>query len=98
MADKSVLAEDLVHIDIVFAQAHSAIIRSFAVKPRATVQDALALAAQTPEFAAIPVLNAAVGIYGKRVDLNQLLCNGDRLEIYRPLSVDPKVARRARVK
>ena len=34
-----------------------------------------------------------VGVWGKRVSVDQPLRNGDRLEIYRPLRVDPKVAR-----
>jgi putative ubiquitin-RnfH superfamily antitoxin RatB of RatAB toxin-antitoxin module len=37
-----------------------------------------------------------VGVWGKRVSVDQPLRNGDRLEIYRPLRVDPKVARRER--
>lgn len=35
-----------------------------------------------------------VGIYGKRCDLNELVTNGDRIEIYRPLINDPKEIRR----
>jgi uncharacterized protein len=37
-----------------------------------------------------------VGIYGQRVPLDALLHDGDRVEIYRSLIVDPKEARRAR--
>jgi len=37
-----------------------------------------------------------IGIWGKSVSPQQVLCEGDRLEIYRPLTVDPKVARRER--
>lgn len=36
------------------------------------------------------------GVWGRMVDADQVLCDGDRLELYRPLRVDPKVARRAR--
>jgi putative ubiquitin-RnfH superfamily antitoxin RatB of RatAB toxin-antitoxin module len=37
-----------------------------------------------------------VGVWGKKVELNHLLKDGDRVELYRPLTVDPKVARRER--
>lgn len=37
-----------------------------------------------------------LGIWGKRVSHQQLLHDGDRIEIYRELRVDPKVARRER--
>ncbi len=37
-----------------------------------------------------------VGIWGRAVPPEQVLADGDRLELYRPLRVDPKVARRER--
>jgi putative ubiquitin-RnfH superfamily antitoxin RatB of RatAB toxin-antitoxin module len=37
-----------------------------------------------------------VGIFGKRVSADTRLAEGDRVEIYRPLTMDPKEARRAR--
>lgn len=36
------------------------------------------------------------GVWGKPVDWDRVLVEGDRLELCRPLSVDPKVARRER--
>lgn len=37
-----------------------------------------------------------IGIWGRKTSLKQVLQAQDRLEIYRPLRVDPKVARRER--
>lgn len=37
-----------------------------------------------------------VGVFGKFADSATLLTDGDRVEIYRPLTVDPKDARRRR--
>ena len=39
---------------------------------------------------------AGQGIWGKKVGLTHQLRDQDRLEVYRPLTVDPKVARRER--
>lgn len=36
------------------------------------------------------------GIWGRKCATDQLLREGDRVELYRPLKVDPKVARRER--
>lgn len=36
------------------------------------------------------------GVWGRKVDAAHRLRDGDRLELYRPLRVDPKVARRLR--
>jgi putative ubiquitin-RnfH superfamily antitoxin RatB of RatAB toxin-antitoxin module len=38
----------------------------------------------------------AVGIWGRTVDLGRRLSAGDRVEVYRALTVDPKTARRER--
>lgn len=38
-----------------------------------------------------------VGVYGKIVSLETALCDNDRIEIYRPLLIDPKAIRRKRV-
>ena len=38
------------------------------------------------------------GIWGKKVLWTQVVQEGDRIELYRPLKVDPKVARRQRFK
>ena len=37
-----------------------------------------------------------VGIWGRKARLDTLLRHGDRVEVYRPLQVDPKLARRER--
>ncbi len=39
-----------------------------------------------------------LGIFGRRVALEAPLAEGDRVEIYRPLVLDPKEARRVRAK
>ncbi len=48
------------------------------------------------QFPGIAAARPAVGVWGKKVGLQHLLIDGDRLEIYRGLRVDPKVARRER--
>jgi uncharacterized protein len=61
------------------------------------VGDALLACAQDARFA--PALPAQhVGLWGKRVALTHALPHEDRIEIYRSLRVDPKVARRERFK
>ena len=62
----------------------------------ATVADALSLMDPTERESA--GLNSAysVGIWGKKAATSRLLQDRDRIEIYRPLVVDPKTARRER--
>lgn len=58
--------------------------------------DALALAAPQWGIYAAQLQALDLGVWGKRVPAQQVLREGDRLEIYRALTVDPKVARRER--
>ncbi len=47
-------------------------------------------------FPGIDLAASSVGVWSRKASLNQLLREHDRVEIYRPLTVDPKVARRER--
>ena len=62
----------------------------------ARVVDALAALATREGFADLDLASVAVGIYGREVPREQRLVAGDRLEIYRPLKMDPMSARRQR--
>lgn len=42
--------------------------------------------------------SAPVGIFGEPCERDRLVSEGDRIEIYRPLAVDPKQARRERAR
>ncbi len=55
--------------------------------------DASGLRAAHPE---LDLAQAAVGVWGRTAPLEQLLREHDRVELWRPLRVDPKVARRER--
>ncbi|MGE5160509.1 MAG: RnfH family protein [Betaproteobacteria bacterium] len=60
-----------------------------------TVADAIGASGvleRRPEAAASP----DVGIWGRACAMTQRLAEGDRVEVYRPLTVDPKEARRVR--
>ena len=46
------------------------------------------------EFPELDGASLALGIYGRRVEGSQRLRPGDRVEIYRPLRIDPRAARR----
>ena len=64
-----------------------------------SVENALLTAGWLPSEAGGPNKAGApdgVGIWGRKVDRETVLRDGDRLELYRPLRVDPKVARRER--
>ena len=61
-----------------------------------TVGDAIAASALLASPADFKSQDLVAGIWGRKATLISPLRNLDRVEIYRPLKVDPKVARRAR--
>ena len=62
-----------------------------------TVQQALLQSPWLQEYPELAIEDAPIGIWGRAVvDRTQRLRAQDRIEIYRPLTVDPKVARRER--
>jgi len=62
----------------------------------ATIADALAAAQSIPGFPALNIPQLRVGIYGKLAEPGTPVQDGDRVEIYRPLLVEPMQARRRR--
>jgi putative ubiquitin-RnfH superfamily antitoxin RatB of RatAB toxin-antitoxin module len=64
----------------------------------ATLSDALAQARSQLGEALVDWDHALVGIWGQESARDRPLANGDRIEIYRRLPNDPKLARRARAR
>lgn len=85
-------------VEVVYAEPLRAISKVFCIASPATVADVLRLAAADPEFAGVATAQAVVGIFGKRVDADQSVADGDRIEIYRLLAADPKTERRLRAR
>ncbi len=63
-----------------------------------TVEEAIRDSGILARFPEIDLARAIVGIYGRRVALTETVRDGDRVEIYRPLTADPKEARRRRAR
>lgn len=85
-------------IEIAYAEPQRAIVKAFRLAPGTCVADALQLAALDPDFSGVDLANSALGIFGRATRTDQPLLDGDRIEIYRPLTADPKAARRARAR
>jgi putative ubiquitin-RnfH superfamily antitoxin RatB of RatAB toxin-antitoxin module len=61
-----------------------------------TVADAVRISGLLDHTQEVPINSESVGVWGRMARASQVLREGDRIEIYRPLKVDPKVARRER--
>jgi sulfur carrier protein len=83
-------------IEIVWIGQDGAKSRDYQVEAPCTVGAALQLAALDKEFLHAGLATATVGVFGRIVNREENLSDGDRIEIYRGPAVDPKLARRAR--
>jgi uncharacterized protein len=86
----------VLRIEIVFAQPQRNISKALLMPAGSLIADALQLAAADENFRGLDLAGAAVGVYGRVASRDQLLKDGDRVEIYRPLLEEPKLARRNR--
>ncbi len=91
-----------VQVEVIHALPGEQCLLSVSLEPGATVADAVE---QSGVLTRYPQLleealhwRFRVGIYGQQCDPERVLCDGDRVEIYRPLLIDPKQARRQRAK
>jgi uncharacterized protein len=69
---------------------------AISLPPGATVFQALEASGLREAFPGVDLRSAMVGVWGRKARLEQALRDDDRVEIYRPLEVDPKLARRER--
>jgi putative ubiquitin-RnfH superfamily antitoxin RatB of RatAB toxin-antitoxin module len=83
-------------VQIVYAQPQRSIVKSLRMTEGALIADALSLVSQDADFSGIDLLNSPVGIFGKSARKDQVLKDGERIEIYRQLVQEPKLARRTR--
>lgn len=74
-------------------QVHEQVIE---VAEGSTVKQAIDASGWLTRFPELAASGVRWGIWGRSVELDTGLRNGDRMEAYRPLRVDPKVARRER--
>lgn len=89
-----------ISVEVVFCPDRSSVDSSRLSMPAgSTVAQALqasGVLVRFPTLVAQAAGAADVGIWGRLATLQQALRDGDRVELYRPLQVDPKEARRLR--
>ena len=83
-------------VAVVYALPGRQILRALRLPAGSLVGDAVRVSRLLEEFPEIdPDL---VGIYGRKVEAGAALRDRDRVELYRPLSADPKEIRRRRAR
>ncbi len=84
-----------IRVAVVYADPNTQIEKWVDLPLDSTVGEAIAASGIAPSLPS-GFTPAAIGIYGTIVDEHHRVRHGDRIELYRPLLVDPKEARRRR--
>ena len=85
---------DHVVVEVVFAGPLTQSLLSVQLPLGATVADAIAKSGIAARHADIDITALRTGVWGHTVDPTHPLRDGDRVEIYRELTIDPREARR----
>lgn len=85
-----------IEVEVAFARPDQQKIVSLQVAAGTTVLQAVELSGLLQVFPEIDSAALRLGVFGKAVAPERVLCAHDRVEIYRPLLADPKEVRRRR--
>lgn len=95
--NKLTVSKTLLHLSVIYApKAREAHEIKLLLNAPCSVLQALQQSGLLLRYPEIDNLDVLIGIWGQKTKLDQCLRDHDRVEIYRPLRVDPKVARRER--
>jgi hypothetical protein len=83
-------------VEVVYALPGGEDAVSLELRPGATAADAVRASGLLQRHPEIELGRHRIGIYGRVVEGGSPLADGDRVEVYRPLLVEPKDARRRR--
>ena len=89
---------DVIRIEVAYGTSVDQSLIELKVPSGTTLIEAVRLSGITQQYPEIDLKNSVKGIFSKVVDDDRVLQEHDRVEIYRPLKVDPKEARRRRAK
>lgn len=94
------VSEPGLRVEVAFALPARQRIVALAVEPGCTVLEAIMRSGLTAELPDFDIAAGMVGIFGRRIDdpATRIVQEGDRIELYRALLVEPRAARRQRAR
>jgi len=85
-------------VSVIYAESESVFTIELSLRQGATVADAIERSGIRAARPDIEIRDDRLGIFSRKASPDTTLRDGDRVEIYRPLLIDPKEARRTRVR
>jgi putative ubiquitin-RnfH superfamily antitoxin RatB of RatAB toxin-antitoxin module len=90
--------KDKIHVEVAYALPDKQLILPLELSEGQTAEDAIHASGIAQRFDGIDLNKNKIGIFGKAAKRDYVLNNHDRVEIYRPITCDPKEVRRQRAK
>jgi len=87
-----------IRVEVVYATADEQALLELRIDEGSSVQKVIDSSAICDRFPTEDLATCAVGIWGRLVERSDMVRDGDRVELYRPLAMDPRDARRLRAK
>ena len=91
------MAEAL-RVTVAYAAPGKKLMRETGVAPGTTIAEAIAQSGIAQDLAGLDVAGLKVGVWGRVKPRETPVADGDRIELYRPLTADPKAARAQRAR
>ncbi len=85
-------------VSVAYAEPGRAFNVDLSLPRGATVADAIRQSGFHAARPGVEIRDDRLGVFGRRLGPDTVLRDGDRVEIYRPLKIDPKEARRRRAR
>lgn len=90
--------DKLISVEVAYATPEAQRIISVQVKDGVKIEEVIQMSGILDAFNEIDLQKNKVGVFSKSKELTDVVKEGDRIEIYRPLTIDPKEARKKRVR
>jgi len=90
------VSESIISVQVCYMAPEIQFLKTLQIKRGATLQQAIQISGLLEEVAGLDLSHVKVGIYSRIKAMDTVLKANDRVEVYRPLQVDPMVARRTR--
>lgn len=91
------MGKTVINVEVAYASEERQLIISIKVPENTTVEQAIEISKICETFPEIDLQKNKVGIFSRIVSLGEKLTEGDRIQIFRPLKIDPKKARKDRI-
>ena len=81
-------------VEVVYAYPERYFLKKLTLENPITIQNAIVQSGVLEKYTEIDLRQNKVGIFSRTTKLTDMVENGDRIEIYRPLIAEPKEIRR----